>query len=220
MTDGRRLNVYPYLSSSSARPDGAEYDIGPFNAPNVPMQLFFDFFPLLAFFVAYKFAGIFVATGVIIAAVIIQTIVQWVMHRKVSQMALISGGLVLVFGGLTLWIHDEAFIKWKVTAVYWLFAAGLLMSQFVGDRPMIQRMLESGFTLQRPMWRRLNLIWALFFLAIGALNIYVIRTFSTDFWVKFKVFGVLGLMLVFMVLQFVWLWPKLSAEDSAAEESK
>lgn len=184
------------------------------------MQLFFDFFPLLAFFVAYKFAGIFVATGVIIAAVIIQTIVQWVMHRKVSQMALISGGLVLVFGGLTLWIHDEAFIKWKVTAVYWLFAAGLLMSQFVGDRPMIQRMLESGFTLQRPMWRRLNLIWALFFLAIGALNIYVIRTFSTDFWVKFKVFGVLGLMLVFMVLQFVWLWPKLSAEDSAAEESK
>jgi intracellular septation protein len=182
------------------------------------MQLLFDFFPLLAFFIAYKFADIFVATAVIIAAVIIQTSVQWVMYRKVSQMALISGGLVLVFGGLTLWIHDEAFIKWKVTVVYWLLAAGFLVSQVVGDRPMVQRMMGSGVTLERPTWHRLNLVWALFFLAIGALNIYVIRTFSTDFWVKFKVFGVLGLMLVFLVLQFVWLWPKMSNAD--AEKSK
>ena len=184
------------------------------------MQLLFDFFPLLAFFIAYKFADIFVATGVIIVAVILQTTIQWVKYRKVSQMALISGGLVLVFGGLTLWIHDEAFIKWKVTVVYWLFAAGFLLSQFVGERPMIQRMLESGFALERPTWLRLNTIWVLFFLALGALNVYVIRTFSTDFWVKFKVFGVLGLMIVFIAVQFFWLSSKIQPEDGATEKSK
>jgi intracellular septation protein len=184
------------------------------------MQLLFDFLPLLAFFVAYKLAGIFVATAVIIAAVIIQTIVQWVMHRKVSQMALISGGLVVVFGGLTLWIHDEAFIKWKVTAVYWLLAAGLLVSQFVGDRPFVQRMLGAGFTLERAMWQRLNLVWAAFFLALGALNIYVMHAFSTDVWVKFKVFGVLGLMIAFLILQFIWLWPKVSQENDSTEKSQ
>jgi intracellular septation protein len=183
------------------------------------MQLLFDFFPLLAFFIAYKFADIFVATGVIIAAVIIQTALQWMLHRKVSQMALISGGLVLVFGGLTLWIHDEAFIKWKVTAVYWLFAAGFLITQFIGERPMVQRMLGTGFTLERSTWMRLNLIWSLFFLALGALNIYVIRTFSTDFWVKFKVFGVLGLVIVFFAIQFLWLSSKMSGDDNSTENS-
>ena len=184
------------------------------------MQLLFDFFPLLAFFLAYKFAGIYVATAVIIVAVVIQTAVQWVMHRKVSQMALISGALVLVFGSLTLWIHDEAFIKWKVTVVYWLFAAGFLISQFVGERPMIQRMLDSGITLERPVWLRLNMLWTCFFLFIGALNIYVVRTFSTDFWVNFKVFGVIGLMVVFIALQFVWLASKMPREDVPPEESK
>jgi intracellular septation protein len=177
------------------------------------MQLLFDFLPLLAFFVAYKFAGIFIATWVIIGAVILQTILQWVMYRKVSQMALISAALVLVFGGLTLYIHDEAFIKWKVTVVYWLFALGFLVSQFVGERPMIQRMLDSGITLDRPTWLRLNMLWVVFFAFLGALNIYVVRTFSTDFWVKFKVFGVLGLMLVFIVLQFIWLSSKMPAQD-------
>jgi len=184
------------------------------------MQLLFDFFPLLAFFIAYKFGGIYVATGVIIVAVVIQTIAQWLMHRKVSQMALISAALVLVFGGLTLWIHDEAFIKWKVTVVYWLFGAGFLISQFVGERPMIQRMLDASITLERPSWLRLNLIWALFFLGLGALNIYIVRTFSTDVWVKFKVFGTMALMVVFIALQFVWLASKMPREESPPEESK
>ena len=107
------------------------------------MQLLFDFFPLIAFFIAYKFGGIFVATGVIIAAVLVQVALQWTLRRKVSSMALISAALVLVFGGLTLWIHDEAFIKWKVTVVNWLFAAGFLISQFVGEKPMIQRLLDA-----------------------------------------------------------------------------
>lgn len=178
------------------------------------MQLLFDFFPLIAFFVAYKFAGIFVATGVIIAAVLVQTAIQWTRHRKVSSMALISAALVLVFGGLTLWIHDEAFIKWKVTVVNWLFAAGFLISQLVGERPMIQRLIGANVTLERPLWLKLNSVWALFFLALGAINLYVMHSFSTDVWVNFKVYGLFGLTLVFALLQGVWLASKIPAEDS------
>jgi intracellular septation protein len=186
------------------------------------MQLLFDFFPLIAFFVAYKFAGIFVATGVIIAAVLIQVILQWTLHRKVSSMALISAALVLVFGGLTLWIHDEAFIKWKVTVVNWLFAAGFLISQFVGEKPMIRRLLDASVTLERPLWLRLNFVWAMFFLALGAINLYVMFNFSTDVWAKFKVFGVFGLTLVFALLQGMWLASKMPEDpaDGARSESR
>lgn len=180
------------------------------------MQLLFDFFPLIAFFVAYKFAGIFVATGVIIAAVLVQTAVQWVRHRKVSSMALISAALVLVFGGLTLWIHDEAFIKWKVTVVNWLFAAGFFISQFVGERPMIQRLIGTSVTLERRLWLQLNSVWAAFFLALGAINIYVMHSFSTDVWVNFKVYGLFGLTIVFALLQGVWLASKMPQDSPGA----
>lgn len=177
------------------------------------MQLLFDFFPLIAFFVAYKFAGIFVATGVIIAAVLVQTATQWIRHRKVSSMALISAALVLVFGGLTLWIHDEAFIKWKVTVVNWLFAAGFFVSQLIGERPMIQRLIGASVTLERPLWLKLNSIWAAFFLVLGAINLYVMYNFSTDVWVNFKVYGLFGLTAAFALLQGVWLASKMP-EDS------
>jgi len=178
------------------------------------MQLLFDFFPLLAFFIAYKFADIFVATGVIIVAVLAQTAIQWLRFRKVSTMALISAGLVLVFGGLTLWVQDEAFIKWKVTVVNWLFAAAFLISQFVGDRPLIQRMLDGNVVLDRSHWLRLNGMWTAFFFFLGAINIYVMGAYSTDTWAKFKVFGVIGITLVFIVLQGLWLASKLQTEES------
>jgi len=183
------------------------------------MQLLFDFFPLIAFFIAYKFAGIFVATGVIVAAVLAQTSIQWLRHRKVSTMALVSAALVLVFGGLTLWIHDEAFIKWKVTVVNWLFAAGFLISQVVGERPMIQRLLDASVTLERPLWLKLNTMWALFFLALGCINLYVMYNFSTDAWAKFKVFGVLGLTLVFALAQGAWLASKLPKDPADADSA-
>ena len=180
------------------------------------MQLLFDFFPLISFLIAYKIAGIFVATGVIIAAVLLQTGIQWVRFRKVSSMALISAALVLVFGGLTLWIHDEAFIKWKVTVVNWLFAAGFLLSQFIGERPMIQRLLGSSVTLERPLWLKLNGVWAGFFLAMGLVNLYVMYNFSTDVWVNFKVYGLFGLTIVFALLQGVWLASKMPQDSPGA----
>ncbi len=180
------------------------------------MQLLFDFFPVIAFFVAYKLAGIYVATAVIIVAVLVQTAVQWVRHRKVGTMALISAGLVLVFGGLTLWIQDEAFIKWKVTVVNWLFAAGFLLSHFIGEQPVIQRMLGANFTMERRQWLTLSWMWIAFFALLGAINLYIARTYSTDTWATFKLYGVLGLTLVFAVLQGMWLASKVPAESSGS----
>jgi intracellular septation protein len=183
------------------------------------MQLLFDFFPVIAFFVAYKLTDIYVATGVLIAAVVLQTAWQWFKHRKVSAMALISGGLVLVFGGLTLWIHDEAFIKWKVTVVNWLFAGGFLLSHFIGGQPVIQRMLGGSFTLDRAHWLKLSWMWIGFFIVVGAVNLYIARTYDTDVWAAFKLYGVLGLTLVFALLQGLWLASKTPASESSDHAS-
>jgi intracellular septation protein len=172
------------------------------------MQLLFDFLPVIAFFVAYKLADIFVATGVLIVAVLLQTAIQWVRHRKVNSMALVSAVLVLVFGGLTLAIQDKAFIQWKVTVVNWLFAAAFLASHFIGERPLTERIMGESFTLERSLWLKLSWAWIVFFVALGALNLYVAYNFAENVWVNFKLFGMLGLTLVFALAQAFWLASK------------
>jgi len=185
------------------------------------MQLLFDFFPVIAFFVTYKITGnMFLATGVIIVAVIAQTGWQWFRHRKISQMALISGALVLVFGGLTLAIHDKAFIQWKVTVVNWLLAGGFLASRFFGEKLLIERMMGENVQLERPVWETLNWAWILFFLALGAINLYVVYNFSEEAWVNFKLFGMLGLTFVFAIAQAVWLSSKMPAENAPTHPEK
>jgi intracellular septation protein len=178
------------------------------------MQILFDFFPVIAFFVAYKLADIYVATGVIIAAVIVQVAVQWIRHRKVSPMTLISGALVLVFGTITLLVHDKTFIQWKPTVLNWLFGAGFLISQFFGEQPVIQRLMGANLTLERPVWIKLNMMWVAFFLVMGALNLYVAFSFEESTWVNFKLFGMLGLTMVFALLQGVWLSSKMPADEA------
>lgn len=185
------------------------------------MQLLFDFFPVIAFFVTYKITGnIFVATSVIIVAVIAQTGWQWFRHGKVSQMALISGVLVLIFGGLTLLIHDKLFLQWKVTVVNWLFAAAFLASRFFGDKLLIERMMGQNVQLEKPVWQTLNWAWAGFFAVLGALNLYVVYNFSEAFWVDFKMFGMLGLTFVFAIVQAVWLSSKMPPEEASSQSEK
>src|SRR6188474_764734 len=151
------------------------------------MQLLFDFFPVIAFFVTYKLTGdLFTATAVIIVAVIAQTAITWFRFRKVSSMALISGVLILIFGGLTLAIHDKSFIQWKVTVVNWLLALGFLASRFFGDKVMVQRMMGEQLQLEPAMWRRLNWMWIGFFAVQGGINLYVMYNFSESAWVDFK----------------------------------
>jgi intracellular septation protein len=180
------------------------------------MQLLFDFFPVIAFFVAYKLWDIYVATAVIIVAVVIQAAVQWHRHRKISTMSLVSAALVLVFGGLTLLVHDKTFIQWKPTVVNWLFAVAFLASHFIGEQTIVQRMLGSQISLPTATWRRLNLGWVAFFLVMGAANLYVAYRFAESTWVNFKVFGVLGLTIVFVIAQSAWIASKAHAVESSS----
>jgi intracellular septation protein len=165
------------------------------------MKFLFDLFPIILFFIAYKFAGIYVATGVAIAATFGQ--IGWVhfRHGKVDKMLWISLGLVVVFGGATLLLHDPTFIKWKPTVLYWLFATVLTGSALIFRKNLIRNMLEAQVTLPEPLWARLNFAWIAFFAVMGGLNLYVAYHYSEADWVNFKLFGGMGLMLVFIVAQ-------------------
>jgi intracellular septation protein len=180
------------------------------------MQFLVDLLPVIAFFVAYKMAGIYVATGVLIVGVLLQTAVSWLRHRKVSGMLLTSAVLVLVFGGLTLLVHDSTFIKWKPSIVNWLFAAAFLVSQYTRGPTIVQRMLGENVTLDAGSWKRLNLMWVGFFLFAGALNLIVAFRYDEATWVNFKLFGLMGLTLVFALAQGVWIARKTEA-DGASE---
>ena len=182
------------------------------------MQFLIDLLPVIAFFVAYKLAGIYVATGVLIVGVLLQTLVSWIRHRKVSGMLLVSAVLVLVFGGLTLLIHDPVFIKWKPTIVNWLFAAAFLVSQFLNGPSIVQRMLGENVTLDDSSWTKLNLMWVVFFVVAGALNIFVAYRFDEATWVNFKLFGLMGLTLLFALAQGAWIARKTEASASSGTQ--
>ena len=171
------------------------------------MQPLFDLLPVILFFVAYRFSDIFVATGVLIVAVIVQTGVQWLRTRKVSSVALISAALVLVFGGLTLIIHDKAFIQWKVTVLDWLLAAGLLASHYFGEQPFTQRLLGQQFVAERSTWLKLSHAWIAFLLALGGLNLYVAYNYPESIWVTFKLVAI-GVQFVYMFATIFWLASK------------
>ncbi|WP_455280754.1 septation protein A [Cupriavidus necator] len=169
------------------------------------MKFLFDLFPVILFFVAFKLADIYTATAVAIAATFVQIGWVWFRHRKVEPMQWVSLLIIAVFGGATLVLHNETFIKWKPTVLYWMFAAALLGSVIGWRKNLIRAMMEKQVSLPELVWARLNLAWAGFFGAMGVLNLYVAYQFSTDIWVNFKLFGSMGLMLVFIVAQSVWL---------------
>jgi len=177
------------------------------------MALLFDFFPVLLFFLVFKFAGIYWATGAIIVATLVQIAVTWVRSRHVKPIHLITAVLVTIFGGLTLWIHDPLFIKWKPSAVYWLLAGILVVTQWRGN-PGIKRLLESQLSLPHFVWVRLNNVWAIFFLLLGVVNIWVAYRFDTATWVNFKVFGLLGITLLFGIGQALYIARHLPREDT------
>ena len=176
------------------------------------MKFLFDLFPIILFFAAFKLADIYVATAVAIAATFAQIAWVWLKHRKVDTMLWVSLALVVVFGGATLLLHDEAFIKWKPTVLYWLFATVLLVSATLFRRNLIRKMLEAQVVLPEALWGRLNFAWAVFFAAMGGANLYIAFNFPTDIWVNFKLFGGMGLMLAFIFGQGLWL-AKYVAEE-------
>jgi intracellular septation protein len=113
--------------------------------------------------------------------------------------------IIVVFGGLTLYLHDEQFIKWKPTVINWLFAVAFLASHIFGDKTAVERMLGASLSLPKAIWKRLNLGWIVFFLGMGGANLYVMSHFDRDVWVNFKLFGMLGLTMLFVALQSIYL---------------
>lgn len=210
------------------------------------MKLLIDFLPILLFFIAYKLAGIYVATGVAIAAAAIQVGWVWWRHHRVEKMHLATLALLAIFGGMTLALHDPIFVMWKPTLVNWLFALVFLGSHFIGRKTVIERMMSHAIDLPAAIWPRLNLLWVIFFFLSGAANLYVVYDFSgfyvaqqalmvaagltdidlatcadqfqgsllaqcqdaqarEDTWVNFKLFGMLGMTVAFVIAQGLYL---------------
>jgi intracellular septation protein len=198
------------------------------------MKLLFDFFPLVLFYAAFKYAkahaewaaatlthsfGFMVsggvvgpqeaptlmATVVVVAAIALQIAYMLVRRHKIPPVMWVSLGLALVFGSATIWLHDAAFIKWKFSVLYWFMGLSLWAGQTFWKTNLLRKMLGNEVQLPEVAWRRLNLAWISFFLVMGALNIYIAYNFSEDAWYNFKMFGSLGLMIVFIIGQAFYL---------------
>jgi intracellular septation protein len=204
-------------------------------------KLLFDFLPIILFFGAFKVAegrpeqaaafatewfGFLVAGGVVapeIAPVLLATIVvilatlaqvAWLAARgkKIDTMLWVSLGLVVVLGGATVWFQSETFIKWKPTLLYWVMAGAFLLGPLLFGKNLLKLLMGAQLQLPAPVWQRLNAAWVLFFAAMGALNLWVAYSFSTDTWVNFKLFGGIGLMLLFTLAQGLYLSRYMSDE--------
>ena len=183
---------------------------------NPILKLTLDVGPLVLFFVANSRFGIFGATGAFMAAVVAALLVSYTMTRQWPIMPVVTAIVVLVFGGLTLALHDETFIKLKPTIIYALFG-GTLFGGYILEKPFLAILFDSMFHLTPEGWRKLTLRWALFFLALAVLNEAIWRTQSTDFWVNFKLFGFVPITFVFAALQYPLLM-RYAAEPAPAEE--
>ncbi|MEJ8837383.1 septation protein A [Ramlibacter sp. AN1133] len=169
------------------------------------MKLFLDFFPIVLFFVAFKLGGIYVATGVAIAATVAQ--IAWLKysHGKVEPMQWLSLGIIVVFGGATILAHDETFIKWKPTVLYWMMGGALAIGMLFFRKNLLKSLMSSQLELPDAAWRGMNWSWVTFFAVMGVLNLWVAYHYDTNAWVNFKLFGGLGLMALFVIGQAVYL---------------
>jgi len=179
-------------------------------------QFLFDFFPVILFFVAYKAADIFTATAVAIAASVLQIGYILARRRKVSKMQWMSLAIIVVFGGATLLLRDEQFIKWKPTVLYWL-AGAVFLGALAFRTNLVKAMMGEGLALPEPVWTKLAVAWGVFFIFKGTLNLWVAHAFSTDTWVNFKLFGGMGLMLAFVLAQALWISRYLPEDPPAGK---
>ncbi|MEO8835150.1 MAG: septation protein A [Caldimonas sp.] len=210
------------------------------------MKFLFDFLPIILFFGVFKLADanpdaaahyatqhlgfavsggvvgiteapVLLATVVVIVATLLQITGLLLMRRKVDTMLWVTFGLIAVLGGATIWFHNPTFIKWKPSALDWAMAAALWVSQQLFGKNLLQVLVGAQLELPEPVWRRLNAAWIAFFFLMGVLNLYVAYNYSTSTWATFKVFGLTGLMLVFMVAQGFYISRHLKDEDEPGE---
>ncbi|HTM63306.1 MAG TPA: septation protein A [Gammaproteobacteria bacterium] len=181
------------------------------------MQLFYEILPVFLFFLAFKFYDIYVATVVGIAATMIQVIATRAVTGTWDRKQVITMCVFLLFGGMTLYFHDPIFVKWKPTIVFWIFSVAIVITQIFTRKPLMQRMMESALQesaiIPQKVWRLLNMIWALFFVLLGGVNLYVAYYLSNDAWVNFKFYGITSALLVFSVFQALYLSRYLETKD-------
>ncbi len=182
------------------------------------MHAIFEYIPLIIFFVVNKFSDIYWATGSLIATSALQILYYLIKKKTVPTRNWIFFSLIAVFGGLTIFLHDDAFIKWKVTIINELFALVLIVSYYGFNKNLIKRFLSESLTLPEPVWVKLNLAWAALFAILGALNLYVAFNYDLETWVNFKVFGLTGLTLVFAVGSIFSLYKYLPQETDEVTE--
>ena len=182
------------------------------------MKQILDFIPLIVFFALYKMYDIYVATGALIAATAIQIVLTFVLYKKVEKMQLITFAMVAIFGGMTIFLHDENFIKWKVTIVYVIFAVGLAVSHAMG-KSAIKGMLGKEITLPDAVWTRINWAWVGFFSFCAGLNVYVAFELPLDVWVNFKVFGLLIATFAYMVATGFYIYKHMPKEQKEQKEN-
>lgn len=180
------------------------------------MKMLFDVFPVILFFVAFKVYDIYVATAVAIGATFAQIAWVWLRHRKVDNMLWVTLVVITVFGGATLLFKDDTFIKWKPTVLYWLFGGVLAVAALGFRKNLVRAMMQKQVTLPDEVWTRLLMSWIGFFAVMGVLNIYVAYNYSLDAWVNFKMFGGIGLMLVFVLAQAVMLAKHVQDKNESA----
>lgn len=177
------------------------------------MKVLFDFFPIVLFFISYKWFGIYTATGIAMAASLGQVLFYRLKFQKFETVHLVSLAIILVLGSATLLFQNPWFIKWKPTGIYWLSAIVFFYTSYLGSKPLIQKMMEGNIELSPKIWVRLNNAWSLFFVAMGGLNLYVAYHFDTDVWVNFKLFGGIGLTLLFVLVQAFYLAKHVDAHQ-------
>jgi intracellular septation protein len=176
------------------------------------MKLLLDFLPIAVFFAAFKLFDIWVATGVAIAATVAQ--IAWLRYStgKVEPMQWLSLGVIVLFGGATLLAHNDTFIKWKPTVLYWLMGGTLAVGQLVFRKNLLKSLMGAQMTLPESAWRALSWSWTAFFAAMGVINLWVAFHYDLDTWVNFKLFGGLGLMVLFVIGQAVYLSKYMKTE--------
>jgi intracellular septation protein len=192
------------------------------------MKFLFDFFPVIAFFAAFfipddRQEAIFIATYTIMIATLIQVSAYWLLYKKFEKMHLITLIVVLIAGGLTVYFRNDLFIKWKPTVINWLFATALISSHFIGDKTLFQRMInlaDEKLVLPNQVWRNVNMSWGLFFIFLGFVNLYVAFSFTLEFWVTFKTWGMTSLNLIFLVCIFIYMYQYLKDKEDINTRSQ
>jgi len=183
------------------------------------MDSILEFAPLVAFVATYYATDLYTATAVLMVAMALLLAIDWLRTRRIPPMHGISAVLVFAFGAATLALHDQRFIQWKPTVFFWLVGVAFLLSNWIGERPLVQRLLSaalgSEMQVSPAIWRRLNWLWIVFYALLGALNLYVAFNASERTWVNFKVFGLTAATLVFLAIQIAWLMRRFPPQPSA-----